>query len=394
MDSVITTIHQCIQRDERPLSVIDLIEKELLTLHQTAWLVSRVEEGSSWLVGAIPGHAGKTTLMSALLVFVEAQEQATLAPVGSSWESFGRNCCVVAEEISDHRRDRYLWERENLTPTAVFSLRVMNFLKYRSKPLSWWLQTPLYAARMVRDKFDLRGLWRWRLRGRPALPPHPYQITYSQCGEDLMVKSIFEMMGKSTFAYLDVGAYDPVHLSNTYLHYQAGCRGVCVEPDSARCALIQQKRPGDNCLNAGMGATEETRDFYVMCPPTLSTFSKAEAESSALMEGNKIKRVEKLQLFSFERVMNENFSQTPEFVSLDIEGGELEVLRSIDFQKHRPLVWCIETLNFASLEHQGKRNDILRFMLQNGYAIYADTWINTLFVDKKNWPVKETLADL
>lgn len=55
MDSVITTIHQCIQRDERPLSVIDLIEKELLTLHQTAWLVSRVEEGSSWLVGAIPG---------------------------------------------------------------------------------------------------------------------------------------------------------------------------------------------------------------------------------------------------------------------------------------------------------------------------------------------------
>jgi hypothetical protein len=109
MDSVIATIHQCIQRGERPLSVIDLIEKDLLTMNQAAWLVSRVEEGSSWLVGAMPSHAGKTTLMSALLVFLPAQEQATLVRPGLPWESFGPNCCVVAEEISDHGRERYLW---------------------------------------------------------------------------------------------------------------------------------------------------------------------------------------------------------------------------------------------------------------------------------------------
>lgn|GEM_PF-1272219 len=109
MDSVITTIHQCMQRGERPLSIIDLIEKDLLTIEQAAWLVSRIEEGSSWLVGAIPGHAGKTTLMSALLVFLQAQEQATLAHPGLSWESFGQNACVVAEEISDHNRKGYLW---------------------------------------------------------------------------------------------------------------------------------------------------------------------------------------------------------------------------------------------------------------------------------------------
>src|SRR5205085_2590413 len=109
MDSVLTTIEHCMQRGERPLSVVDLIEKDLITLHQAAWLVSRIEQGSSWLAGAIPGHAGKTTLMSALLVFLPAQEQVTLAHAGLSWESFGPNCCVVAEEISDHGREGYLW---------------------------------------------------------------------------------------------------------------------------------------------------------------------------------------------------------------------------------------------------------------------------------------------
>ena len=112
MDSAIAVIHQCMQRGERPLSVVDLIERDLLTLNQAAWLVSRVEEGSSWLAGAIPGHAGKTTLMSALLVFLRAHEQATLARAGQPWESFARNCCVIAEEISDHGLERYLWDED------------------------------------------------------------------------------------------------------------------------------------------------------------------------------------------------------------------------------------------------------------------------------------------
>ena len=109
MDSVITAIYQCKQREGRPLSVVDLIEKDFLTLAQAAWLVSRVEEGSSWLVGAIPSHAGKTTLMSALLVFLPAQEQVTVAGSDQDWKSFMHNGCVIAEEISDHGHGQYLW---------------------------------------------------------------------------------------------------------------------------------------------------------------------------------------------------------------------------------------------------------------------------------------------
>lgn len=224
--------------------------------------------------------------------------------------------------------------------------------------------------------------------------PKLYQITFAQNGEDMIVRALFENLGITRFSYLDIGAYDPIHFSNTYLHYRAGCRGVCVEPDATRCSLIQQKRPGDVCVNAGIGVTSEVKDFYVMTHATLSTFSKEAAEGVASMEGHRIERVEQIQLLNFDQIVRDNFAETPDFVSLDIEGGELDILRSIDFQAHRPKVWCIETINYARLEEQGKRNDILKFMLKQGYVIYADTWINTIFVDKALWPAQETLADL
>jgi hypothetical protein len=112
MDSVMATICQCMQRGAEPLSLIDLIENDMLTFGQAAWLISRIEKGSSWLVGAAPGNAGKTTLMNALLVFLPAREEATLAHPGAQWKSFGPGTCVVTEEISDHIPGHYLWEED------------------------------------------------------------------------------------------------------------------------------------------------------------------------------------------------------------------------------------------------------------------------------------------
>lgn len=109
MDSVITVIRQCQQRGEAPLSVIDLVERELLTATQAAWLIDRIQRGSSWLVGALPGGAGKTTLMSALLAFVPDGENAVRVSPQAPWPTYGRGWCAVSEEISDHGLPNYLW---------------------------------------------------------------------------------------------------------------------------------------------------------------------------------------------------------------------------------------------------------------------------------------------
>ncbi len=107
MDSALSVIRQCSRHFDRSLSIIDLIEKGTLSLTQAIWLAARISE-DSWLVGAQPGGAGKTTIMCALLALLQ-EERVVLASSRSRWETFGHNDCVVTEEISDHHRGHYIW---------------------------------------------------------------------------------------------------------------------------------------------------------------------------------------------------------------------------------------------------------------------------------------------
>jgi len=112
MDSVITVVNRSNQRGGRMLSVVDLIEAGTLTLGQAAWLVDRVRSGDSFLVGARPGGAGKTTIMSALLCHLPAGSRVLLTNPGTGWEKAHAGDCVVAYEIGSGPYDAYIWGRD------------------------------------------------------------------------------------------------------------------------------------------------------------------------------------------------------------------------------------------------------------------------------------------
>jgi len=66
------------------------------------------------------------------------------------------------------------------------------------------------------------------------------------------------------------------------------------------------------------------------------------------------------------------YGRTPDLVSLDVEGLELDILRTIDFSKHRPHVFCIETLSYAGGDGSGVKNSAIHaLMLENGYLLHA-----------------------
>jgi hypothetical protein len=84
-----------------------------------------------------------------------------------------------------------------------------------------------------------------------------------------------------------------------------------------------------------------------------------------------------------------SFSQCGEdLISIDIEGRELEILRTFDFERHRPVVICAETLEFASSPSGRKNRDLLAFLKTRGFRAYADTRINTIFVDQRRMPLE------
>ena len=91
------------------LSVVDLLEAGTLSMPQAAHLVARIEAGASWLVGARPGGAGKTTIMSALLAMLPPNEPVWIAGADPRWESARPGECIVAYEISPGPFHGYIW---------------------------------------------------------------------------------------------------------------------------------------------------------------------------------------------------------------------------------------------------------------------------------------------
>ena len=94
------------------LSLIDLLDAQSLGLTQAAWLVQQIEQGSSWLVGAKPGGAGKTTIMGALLCMLPDAPCIRLAAPGTGWKKSKPGECIVAYEISPGHYEAYIWGRE------------------------------------------------------------------------------------------------------------------------------------------------------------------------------------------------------------------------------------------------------------------------------------------
>ena len=139
-------------------------------------------------------------------------------------------------------------------------------------------------------------------------------------------------------------------------------------------------------MNIGIGVgIEKEADFYVMSERALNTFSKEEAERYVSFGTKKIEEVIKVPLLSINEVIEKNFASTPNFISLDVEGLDLAILQTVDFDKYRPEVFCIETITYREDKTEEKCQDIIDFMKEMDYFVYADTYINSIFVDKKMW---------
>jgi hypothetical protein len=126
----------------------------------------------------------------------------------------------------------------------------------------------------------------------------------------------------------------------------------------------------------------ETLDFHVLSADGLS----APGDVSEVLRENPSVRV--LETIPMQTVavndLMEQLGGAPKILNLDIEGMEMEILRSIDFDKYRPTAMIIEMIPYSKQLVAGQKNqEILRFMQEKGYVEYAFTGINSIFLDMK-----------
>ena len=206
--------------------------------------------------------------------------------------------------------------------------------------------------------------------------------SFSQCGEDLIVYYIFQNIIKNPFpTYIDIGAHHPYNLSNTALLYEKGCKGINIEPNPILFKQFERYRKKDINLNVGVSDQSRKLIFYNLSDPALSTFAKEEAD---ILIKNKRIDLEKeylIDVIDINEIIT-NYSQDvfPNFLSLDVEGFDEQILKAVNYEKYRPDVICVETIKYTSDGKFIKNDTIIELLQTKGYTLYADTRINSIFV--------------
>ena len=237
--------------------------------------------------------------------------------------------------------------------------------------------------------------------GAPGLPPpvaaerpgpallYQGRRSFAQQGEDLILYNLLrDELEIEAPSYLDIGAGDPVLSNNTYALYLTGSRGVLVEPNPALVRKLKAVRPGDVVVACGVGLNERTdADYYVIRGRwPLNTFSRrAVAEYRSQSAADPVENVLKMPLVSINRLIADCFGDAPDLLSIDIEGMDLAVLRTMDFRAHRPAAICAETKK-PGMSHDSTA--VARLLRGKGYVACAGSLYNTIFVDRNRLQVR------
>jgi len=195
--------------------------------------------------------------------------------------------------------------------------------------------------------------------------------SYSQYQEDLIIDSYFK--NKLKGSYVDIGAYDPNDLSNTKKFYLRGWSGINIDPNLSAIEIFNQERDRDVNLNIGISLIEGKEIFYEMNYKTLSTFSSNDAiQSTSTFKGAKIINSYEVDCKKLSTILDD-YKINVDFLSIDVEGYELQVLNSNNWQKHRPELIIIEINRNTS--------EIFNYMKSIDYKLIYNNHTNGIFLD-------------
>jgi len=213
---------------------------------------------------------------------------------------------------------------------------------------------------------------------------HPDQafghLTYSQFGEDLIISNIFAMLGISKPSYLDIGAHHPINISNTALLYLRGSRGINVEANPNCIDQFNILRPEDINLNIGVGPNRGALEFYFIDDWSgRNTFDRKTAEEFVKANPQfSITKVERIPIVTINDIVEDFAEGTwPHFLNIDIEGMDVDVLKSARFQKSAPLVICAEAVSGSDSDAS---RSLMELLASRGYKPFCRTVGNVIFV--------------
>lgn len=204
-----------------------------------------------------------------------------------------------------------------------------------------------------------------------------FHRSYAQEGEDMIYRSFFENRKKYKGFYVDVGAHHPYRFSNTLYFYQHGWRGINIEPTPGAARLFNILRRRDINLNIGISKKDGEMPFYCFNEPALNSFSPEYSDSRQVNTRYRVTKVLPVKTLPLSTVLDKYLpeGQVIDFMTIDAEGMDAEVLQSNNWDKYKPLFIIIE----SHVEmHNLLNNDVYQYLTALNYQLVAKT-MRTLF---------------
>ena len=201
------------------------------------------------------------------------------------------------------------------------------------------------------------------------------RMSYSQEGEDLILKRIFNAMGLKKGFYVDVGAHHPYRFSNTFLLYRQGWSGINIDPMPGSKIIFDKKRSRDINIECGVGDLEGELTYYMFNEPALNTFSLSEVARKSTTKYF-VRNEQKIKISRLDSILNKYLPAgiMIDLLSVDAEGFDEKILLSNDWKKYRPKIILVEILNkdIYEIDDLG----LVKLLREEGYALVAKT-LNT-----------------
>lgn len=200
--------------------------------------------------------------------------------------------------------------------------------------------------------------------------------SYAQEGEDLILNRIFE--NQKTGFYVDVGAFHPVRFSNTYFFYKKGWRGINIDARPGSMKIFDKIRRKDINIETPVNDIEQELTYYMFNEPALNTFIESLAKEREGVRNYHITNLVKIKTQRLDDLLDKHLPKntTIDFLSIDVEGLDINVLKSNNWNKYRPKYVLAEGLDYDT--NNPEDNATYKYLKTHNYSLYCKT-VNTLF---------------
>lgn len=206
------------------------------------------------------------------------------------------------------------------------------------------------------------------------------RISYAHTGEDRIIDSLLKPIINQPGFYVEVGCNEPIFISNTFSLYKRGWKGICIDANGDLIKKYKKKRPQDIAVQALVSDHIEMRNYFMYTNNVLSSTEHINLDTNS-EPGFELVKQESMLTQSLTEILDKHKApHSFDLLSVDAEEHDLNVLRSLNYEKYTPQFIVVES---ETIDPSRPSEDLIfQFLTGKGYR-FEGSVLKNLYFSKK-----------